>query len=243
MLTAPAPAVHTPTGCRPVLSLLQARVFAAWCEHVGWRRRSRCNKQLLGRALATRARSQAAACFDGWAAVLQQRKADADAAAKAALQVRACMCCSCWCCCCMQLDAACMSCAHKHMHIPTACTCTHAHPAAQSALDGLRAENERLRRDNERFVRLIDSGEWGRGRVAELVAAGEVLQGERDALLALMASLKGEVAAASVARAGQEDELRAIKQRMMVGVRGTLTRARGRGGESERADMLGACGC
>lgn len=29
-------------------------------------------------------------------------------------------------------------------------------------------ENERLRRDNERFVRLIDSGEWGRGRVEEL---------------------------------------------------------------------------
>ena len=34
------------------------------------------------------------------------------------------------------------------------------------------AENERLRRDNERFVRLIDSGEWGRGRVAELTQAG-----------------------------------------------------------------------
>jgi len=43
-----------------------------------------------------------------------------------------------------------------------------------------------LRRDNERFVRLIDSGEWGRGRVAELVGAGEVLKGERDALLKLI---------------------------------------------------------
>jgi hypothetical protein len=39
-------------------------------------------------------------------------------------------------------------------------------------LQRLQAENERLRRDNERFVRLIDSGEWGRGRVAELVSAG-----------------------------------------------------------------------
>ena len=38
---------------------------------------------------------------------------------------------------------------------------------------GMKAENERLRRDNERFVRLIDSGEWGRGRVAELTQAGE----------------------------------------------------------------------
>lgn len=38
----------------------------------------------------------------------------------------------------------------------------------------MKAENERLRRDNERFVRLIDSGEWGRGRVAELTQAGEL---------------------------------------------------------------------
>lgn len=43
---------------------------------------------------------------------------------------------------------------------------------AQVAVKELREENERLRRDNERFVRLIDSGEWGRGRVAELVSAG-----------------------------------------------------------------------
>ena len=39
----------------------------------------------------------------------------------------------------------------------------------------MKAENDRLRRDNERFVRLIDSGEWGRGRVAELTQAGESL--------------------------------------------------------------------
>lgn len=32
----------------------------------------------------------------------------------------------------------------------------------------LNHENGRLRRDNERFVRLIDSGEWGRNRVEEL---------------------------------------------------------------------------
>lgn len=42
----------------------------------------------------------------------------------------------------------------------------------QVAVKELREENERLRRDNERFVRLIDSGEWGRGRVSELVSAG-----------------------------------------------------------------------
>jgi hypothetical protein len=56
----------------------------------------------------------------------------------------------------------------------------------QEELQRLTKENERLRRDNERFVRLIDSGEWGRGRVAELVAAGEVLKSEKDALLKLI---------------------------------------------------------
>ena len=40
-------------------------------------------------------------------------------------------------------------------------------------LGAMRGENERLRRDNERFVRLIDSGDWGRGRVAELTQAGQ----------------------------------------------------------------------
>ena len=44
-------------------------------------------------------------------------------------------------------------------------------------VSAMKAENERLRRDNERFVRLIDSGEWGRGRVAELTQAGELSQG------------------------------------------------------------------
>ena len=39
---------------------------------------------------------------------------------------------------------------------------------ASTEIDKLRSENARLRRDNERFVRLIDSGEWGRGRIDEL---------------------------------------------------------------------------
>ncbi|KAI8467365.1 MAG: hypothetical protein J3K34DRAFT_395113 [Monoraphidium minutum] len=81
----------------------------------------------------------------------------------------------------------------------------------------LAAENERLRRDNERFVRLIDSGEWGRGRVAELVGAGEVLKGERDALLKLIQSLRREYEALQAAKGAQEDELRGVKDRMTLG--------------------------
>ncbi len=88
----------------------------------------------------------------------------------------------------------------------------------QARLQELSAENERLRRDNERFVRLIDSGEWGRGRVAELVTAGEVLKGERDALLRLIPSLRREYEAVQHAKGAQEEELKSLKERMVVGV-------------------------
>jgi hypothetical protein len=91
------------------------------------------------------------------------------------------------------------------------------HPL-QESLAKLQAENERLRRDNERFVRLIDSGEWGRGRVAELVSAGEVMRGERDALLKLIGSLRREFEAVAAAKGCQEDELRLLKEKMTVGV-------------------------
>ncbi|GFR41222.1 hypothetical protein Agub_g1895 [Astrephomene gubernaculifera] len=85
------------------------------------------------------------------------------------------------------------------------------------AVKELREENERLRRDNERFVRLIDSGEWGRGRVAELVSAGEILKGERDALLKLIQSLRREYEAVQQAKVNQDEEMRALKERMMLG--------------------------
>ncbi|WIA12641.1 hypothetical protein OEZ85_006293 [Tetradesmus obliquus] len=87
----------------------------------------------------------------------------------------------------------------------------------EESLAKLQAENERLRRDNERFVRLIDSGEWGRGRVAELVSAGEVMRGERDALLKLIGSLRREFEAVAAAKGCQEDELRLLKEKMTVG--------------------------
>ncbi|KAF6253208.1 hypothetical protein COO60DRAFT_1669441 [Scenedesmus sp. NREL 46B-D3] len=87
----------------------------------------------------------------------------------------------------------------------------------EESLAQLQAENERLRRDNERFVRLIDSGEWGRGRVAELVSAGEVMRGERDALLKLIGSLRREFEAVAAAKGCQDDELRLLKEKMTAG--------------------------
>jgi hypothetical protein len=55
----------------------------------------------------------------------------------------------------------------------------------------LRAEHEQLRQESERLARVIDSGDWGRDRVAELAQAGQVLQQERDALVKLVESLPG----------------------------------------------------
>lgn len=91
-------------------------------------------------------------------------------------------------------------------------------PPPQAQLAQLQAENERLRRDNERFVRLVDSGDWGRGRVAELAAAGEVMRAERDALLRLVGALRREQEALALARSTQQDELRAMKDKLSVKV-------------------------
>jgi hypothetical protein len=54
----------------------------------------------------------------------------------------------------------------------------------------LAADNERLVRDNERLCRVIDSGDWGRQRVEELLRAGQVLQEERDGLARLVGGLQ-----------------------------------------------------
>uniref|UniRef100_A0A061RCM8 Centriole proteome protein n=1 Tax=Tetraselmis sp. GSL018 TaxID=582737 RepID=A0A061RCM8_9CHLO len=108
--------------------------------------------------------------------------------------------------------------------------------AHRDALDeeaqSLRAENERLRRDNERFVRLIDSGEWGRGRVAELVQAGEVMKGERDALMKLIGSLRREYEAVQEAKLAQESELAEIKKRITGGGGAGRNRLLVKGGSS-----------
>ena len=55
--------------------------------------------------------------------------------------------------------------------------------ATGCSMDHVRAlkdQNARLRRDNERFVRLVDSGEWGRGRVEELNEAAAFPRGARQ---------------------------------------------------------------
>lgn len=64
----------------------------------------------------------------------------------------------------------------------------------------------------------VDSGDWGRGRVAELTAAGELMRAERDALLKLVQALRWEYEAVQLAKESQHDELRALKDKMTVKV-------------------------
>lgn len=82
----------------------------------------------------------------------------------------------------------------------------------------LEEENKRLRAENERLARVIDSGDWGRARADELVRAGEVLSGERDALMKLIGRLQREQTAVADGKQRQEDEMRAMKDKMLSGV-------------------------
>ena len=81
----------------------------------------------------------------------------------------------------------------------------------------MNAENEKLQRDNERFVRIIDSGDWGRSRVNELVKAGELLKTERETLAGLLNEVKREYTAVRNVKEAKEDEIRGLKDRMLSG--------------------------
>jgi hypothetical protein len=71
-----------------------------------------------------------------------------------------------------------------------ACPCMPLPCRLSDELGRLAAENEHLNADNDRLCRVIDSGDWGRQRVQELLQAGRVLQEERDALARLVGGLQ-----------------------------------------------------
>ena len=81
----------------------------------------------------------------------------------------------------------------------------------------MNAENEKLQRDNERFVRIIDSGDWGRSRVNKFVKAGELLKTERETLAGLLNEVKMEYTAVRNVKEAKEDEIRGLKDRMLSG--------------------------
>jgi hypothetical protein len=92
--------------------------------------------------------------------------------------------------------------------------------ASGCSMDHVRAlkdQNARLRRDNERFVRLVDSGEWGRGRVEELTEAGRVLRDERRQLEELIKNIKSEKEGFVKDAMMQAQEARGLKDRLVSG--------------------------
>jgi len=81
----------------------------------------------------------------------------------------------------------------------------------------LEQEKARLERDNERFVRLIDSGEWGKGRVEEIVKAGEAMRKERDEMQRLLKQMKEDYDSLQKRREEQDDDINGLKERLPSG--------------------------
>ena len=203
----------------------QAKAFYTWLDHVQWRKRMRV---VMDRTAKRMRNSGLARAWDAWRSAVENSKIDFHMTKKEELAVRS-----------FRTAIIILKPIVKFCSFENKITSV----TYQVQVKALSEENERLRRDNERFVRLIDSGEWGRGRVAELVSAGEVrnffcfrhiqsnpkiipdpphsqvLKGERDALMKLIQSMRKEYEAVQGAKGAQEDELRRLKERMLLGVR------------------------
>lgn len=87
----------------------------------------------------------------------------------------------------------------------------------QKRVQELEEEKARLERDNERFVRLIDSGQWGKGRVEEIVKAGEAMRKEREEMQSLLNQLRKDYDTLQKRRESQDEEINSLKERLMSG--------------------------
>lgn len=76
-------------------------------------------------------------------------------------------------------------------------------------------ENGKLRVENERLSTIIDSGDWNKDRVGELVRASQVLSGERVALTKLIGRLQRQHQLALEQQEQQEIEIRNLKEQLL----------------------------
>lgn len=76
-------------------------------------------------------------------------------------------------------------------------------------------ENEKLRSDNERLSTIIDTGDWNKDRISDLVAAQQVLSAERIALTKLIGRLQRQHQQALDQQEQQEHEIKSLKDRLL----------------------------
>lgn len=74
---------------------------------------------------------------------------------------------------------------------------------------------EKLRLENERLSTIIDTGEWSKDRVSDLVGAQQVLSAERVALTKLIGRLQRQHQLAIDQQGQQEHEIRHVKDQLM----------------------------
>ena len=177
-----------------VLKGQQARAFAKWWENVV---QLKTYERKVGNALLRMQKRRIFKAFDGWAAKTELMKYRKELAMKILGRIM------------HRVKAKAWAQWMKERELSMGCTA--------EQVRQLRDENARLRRDNERFVRLVDSGEWGRGRVEELTEAGRVLREERRQLEDLIRSIKLEKDGIVKDRQMAAKEERALKDRLVSG--------------------------
>lgn len=76
-------------------------------------------------------------------------------------------------------------------------------------------ENDRIRAENDRLAQVIDSGNWGKERISELIQARQVLTGERDALTSLLGRMQRQHAFALEQQRKHEEEVQELKRQLI----------------------------
>lgn len=79
-------------------------------------------------------------------------------------------------------------------------------------------ENDRVRQENQRLAHVIDSGDWGRKRIAELLQAGQVLSAERDALTRLLGRMQRQHGFALNQQKVHQEEVNELKEQILRNV-------------------------
>ena len=182
--------LHKKRCLMKIIKGTQARAFAKWQD----------NLRLLRKAKIVFARWDQRtryAAFNGWWLNVEEKRRQTEMCSKICKRI---------------LNRAVRNAWAQWMYcVEQSCGCT------LEQVKALRDQNARLRRDNERFVRLVDSGEWGRGRVEELSEAGRLLRDERKQLEDLIRSIKDEKDGFVKDAELQAREARALKDRLVSG--------------------------